>query len=501
MTSAMTSAMTSPQAVQNEYVQYEDDRHIYCEPSNPAEMYMHNYEDAALSHGAGFHDRLTPQIGRSHSLPSKAVNNHSMNNNGYKPDLPDSNKPQPLSPRQRGQQRSSRYRELQCASFCGNDISIEYKGRMPKKNSMFSLSRDSGVNCVGVKDPANNGPSNSQGQKDKKLSLLNNQTGASNSRVTSPGGGVNLNPHNPVSADNAYHQAQVHATLPDFSHSHQDSGFSSPRTDKDNMNYKYTSSVDIPAPALPLNNISVDTSGNNKRSLSRSTSRDNGRNKSPAAALIAKHAQKDSQGKEQLTHAQGQQQQHQGKENRARGQQPSGKSLESLHITASEKYPSYGELHIVEDKDTASSSRSGSSKTTVVEQHPGDAGRGRNKDGYMNSVLNTTGTSSKSGSDATYMEIQLMTSDCPVHGEPTREAVKEPPRSHRDRVKDAEGVSKRHSMGSKSRYHWNQPASSSRHSGAQHQQHYGNLPNNNNNIDKDNSRLAFLGDCEVVGIL
>nr|KAG5710168.1 hypothetical protein BaRGS_006687 [Batillaria attramentaria] len=32
----------------------------------------------------------------------------------------------------------------------GNDISIEYKGRMPKKNSSVAQSRDSGVNCMGL---------------------------------------------------------------------------------------------------------------------------------------------------------------------------------------------------------------------------------------------------------------------------------------------------------------------------------------------------------------
>lgn len=32
----------------------------------------------------------------------------------------------------------------------GNDISIEYKGRMPKKNSTVAQSRDSGVNCMGL---------------------------------------------------------------------------------------------------------------------------------------------------------------------------------------------------------------------------------------------------------------------------------------------------------------------------------------------------------------
>ncbi|KAJ8318478.1 hypothetical protein KUTeg_003569 [Tegillarca granosa] len=33
----------------------------------------------------------------------------------------------------------------------GNDISFEYQGRLPKKNSAYAVSRDSGVNCVGLK--------------------------------------------------------------------------------------------------------------------------------------------------------------------------------------------------------------------------------------------------------------------------------------------------------------------------------------------------------------
>ncbi|KAL8587780.1 hypothetical protein ACOMHN_020998 [Nucella lapillus] len=32
----------------------------------------------------------------------------------------------------------------------GNDISVEYKGRLPKKNSSVAQSRDSGVNCIGL---------------------------------------------------------------------------------------------------------------------------------------------------------------------------------------------------------------------------------------------------------------------------------------------------------------------------------------------------------------
>lgn len=48
-------------------------------------------------------------------------------------------------PRQRGHKAYSYY-----DTTVGTDISIEYKGRLPKKNSQVAQSRDSGVNCVGM---------------------------------------------------------------------------------------------------------------------------------------------------------------------------------------------------------------------------------------------------------------------------------------------------------------------------------------------------------------
>ena len=37
-----------------------------------------------------------------------------------------------------------------CDDYAGNDISIEYKGKLPNKYSMYAYSRDSGVNCIGL---------------------------------------------------------------------------------------------------------------------------------------------------------------------------------------------------------------------------------------------------------------------------------------------------------------------------------------------------------------
>ena len=43
-----------------------------------------------------------------------------------------------------------KYREMKCTSFCTNDISVEYCGKMQRKDHAMSMSRDSGVNCIGL---------------------------------------------------------------------------------------------------------------------------------------------------------------------------------------------------------------------------------------------------------------------------------------------------------------------------------------------------------------
>jgi len=43
-----------------------------------------------------------------------------------------------------------KYREMKCTVPCTNDISMEYCGRIQRKNSQLTKSRDSGVNCIGL---------------------------------------------------------------------------------------------------------------------------------------------------------------------------------------------------------------------------------------------------------------------------------------------------------------------------------------------------------------
>lgn len=47
-------------------------------------------------------------------------------------------------------QRKKVERYACCDDYTGNDISIEYKGKLPNKYSMYAFSRDSGVNCIGL---------------------------------------------------------------------------------------------------------------------------------------------------------------------------------------------------------------------------------------------------------------------------------------------------------------------------------------------------------------
>ncbi|XP_029651203.1 uncharacterized protein LOC115224440 isoform X2 [Octopus sinensis] len=47
-------------------------------------------------------------------------------------------------------QRKRLERYSYCEDYYGNDISIEYKGKLPNKYSMYAYSRDSGVNCIGL---------------------------------------------------------------------------------------------------------------------------------------------------------------------------------------------------------------------------------------------------------------------------------------------------------------------------------------------------------------
>lgn len=443
----------------NEYVEYDRDSHIYCEPSNPPNLYARNiqYEGVGAETSTPVHSN-----NKSMSLNSKQQK-QAISSNGR--DVVDSHDGVPHSkslpsPRPKSA-RLIRYKELQCPSFCGNDISIEYKGRMPKRNSHFSLSRDSGVNCVGLKE----GTGNQQSLKDCKLTVLNNQTGPTNSRSN---GALNLSNHNRVSAETTF-PVQQDAGVPELvPHSHQDSGFSSPRTDatKAYADYHHHS--------LPLN---ISTDSNN---------RGPGSGKLQSKTLPTKVLDSKPPNTGSHSHREGGRTE-KGKENKIRGL-----SQDSIQITSSEKYPSYGQLHILEE--TGSSSRSGSSKTTVVERSGDPAVKGGPR-GFLS--LDTT-TPSPSKHDSTYMEIQLVTSDCPIHGDSPRTS------HHKD------DVTKRHSHGNKTRDNKHHSGQWNHHRLSSNVHHYGNLEKTVNGKDSrgqqqhqnsSSSRLAFLGDCEVVGIL
>lgn len=82
----------------------------------------------------------------------------------YEPESVDSyvlNQPPPRLPQRRNEpdpeyvnlmdfSKTSTAPQLACPGLCGSDISVRYLGQMPKKNVSYSMSRDSGVNCIGL---------------------------------------------------------------------------------------------------------------------------------------------------------------------------------------------------------------------------------------------------------------------------------------------------------------------------------------------------------------
>ena len=133
-----------------------------------------------------------------------------------------------------------KYREMHCTSFCDNDISIEYHGKLPKKDSMFSMSRDSGVNCVGLGNAliTTSTPSDAvknsscvQSQRSSTPVQLNNQQLQSSTQQQQQPNNLKIieTTFNNDSANTItiHHQAQIHC-IPEMSQ--EDSGFNSPRT-------------------------------------------------------------------------------------------------------------------------------------------------------------------------------------------------------------------------------------------------------------------------------
>ena len=133
---------------------------------------------------------------------------------------PDHAKAQSETPQPQSNQRKSRvfkkYRELHCGSFPTSDISIEYHGKLPGKNSKMSQSRDSGVNCVGLQQP----------QHHNGVTPLNNSAHLTTHH--SPGATTCEHACN----GQISHQVQVHRIPEDV---HEDGGFQSPRAPADTI--------------------------------------------------------------------------------------------------------------------------------------------------------------------------------------------------------------------------------------------------------------------------
>ena len=142
--------------------------------------------------------------------PSK-IDLDASDNTGNKPNLP--------PPR-----RGAHYPKHMHHKHFGNDINIEYHGRMPRRNTGLSMSRDSGVNCVGLTDATCFQLERTPNSKKHNDTVLNNEHYVKNS--------IPQAASTPRENNLVVHQATVHEThvkLP------QDSGFSSPRVDADAM--------------------------------------------------------------------------------------------------------------------------------------------------------------------------------------------------------------------------------------------------------------------------
>jgi len=240
-----------------------------------------------------------------------------------------------------------KYHEVPCPNFNNNDISMEYKGRLPKKGSFFSMSRDSGVNCVGLAEATKcvQGQRQSLNNKIPAGTVLNNQTAQSKLNIPASREG-SLDPNVVV------HHAQVHL-CPD---NQMDSGFSSPRTDTTqysgkNINIRQT----FPKTSTPTNHNQA------SRLHPVETTKNNGM----AAAAAA--------GRGKMTSA----------------------SMESMPITSSDRYPSYGQ-YLETNLDSAGSSKS--ELSTVVEQNGKVIGRTSN--------MQRSAAQRKTKPEPTYMEIE-----------------------------------------------------------------------------------------------
>ena len=470
----------------------DENGHIYCEPASPRDVYSRNIP---------FHDsepfechvkvRRNPlddnqeQGGLSVNIPSVANGPASLSNT-LKGDSNINTKPE-SSQRTRGH-RNNRYRELPCPTIYGTDISIEYNGKIPKRNTVYSLSRDSGVNCVGLTDTSGN----LQSGKEKRLSglnVLNNQTGTGSRLAGGSSSTTTLNNHNRTSFDSnlVMHQAQVHGTADYVSHSHQDSGFSSPRTDNEFAIHNTSSELFNSLPLNTSNHLSLDTSLGGHKNCLRSGSGKDSSTERKQLGNVQKSKEVD---------------QSRDKENRLRHP---AVSVESIPITSSEKYPSYGHLHSYDERDTnttTSSSKSSSSKVTVLE-------RPLQTDGHNFTTSHTPRSKGKGHishdqlqsslvKESPYMEIQAVP-DCPLHGEQQR--------SSRNLADQKEDSFKRHSIAMRETKHhsgqWDH------HRQSNHRYHSGVDPSTRKALESANRgqhgasdpRLAFLGDCEVVGIV
>lgn len=120
-----------------------EDDNIYCTPG-PSQ-----YGQGVPWHSTPCYD-VPPAQFDSLAMPS-----HIVHNNTTQQEPSDAGKMQSShNPHHQRRAHRSRRRVHKTYSMfdasAGNDISIEYKGRMPKKNSTVAQSRDSGVNCIGL---------------------------------------------------------------------------------------------------------------------------------------------------------------------------------------------------------------------------------------------------------------------------------------------------------------------------------------------------------------
>ncbi|CAG5136323.1 unnamed protein product [Candidula unifasciata] len=107
---------------------------------------------ARVSEAGSYAKLIEPQLGPLHSTPfsgkqkdrtANGADGHEVRDRIYGP-------PEAYHKRR---SRRSQHRQQRLHSFYsghGSDISYEYKGRLPKRNSSQAQSRDSGVNCVGL---------------------------------------------------------------------------------------------------------------------------------------------------------------------------------------------------------------------------------------------------------------------------------------------------------------------------------------------------------------